>query len=251
MTPTPDEKPAAVFEMKSVMGDYKIHGLLRREAYFDTIAAELNGDPVELHVPRLPRSECMIPNAVRAFEQVASSSVPTYIETVYLKDRPAYVTTKTPDDVASLASIMFQYPDNDMPLRQALRHTDLLLRRIYDMERAGIVHGAINPESVLVSKVCSACFVRDWHYSVPVGGRVMFTNNTYEHLCPWDVREKEPVDAGTDMAAAMLMLQEMTANVEVPDELTALISEHLREGRARPKEAEVCRRKIREIHADL
>lgn len=238
-----DGKPTAEFKFRTQVGDYGVFGLSRREALFDSLDAEVNDTPVLLHVARLTRYELLAAKAVKALRQLDGGGFPTVVEVLKLGGRSAYITGAIPEGFVPLSSAMEGNP-RGVPVAVMLRYAQSMLRLVDRLAAAGLVHGAINPSTWWVHPVTTDSYLADWHYSVRRGEVVEFQNGTYAGLCPWEVREMKATDAGTDLAACMLVLQESIGAMDVPKDLTAMFSEHSREGRARPTDPGACRRRI-------
>lgn len=239
-----DGKPSAERSMRTEKGFYEIHYLYRREALFDSMAATLNDEPVLVHVPRVPRYENLIRQTLASLQALGGGSTPLAMDAARLKDRLSYTTTRPPEGMVSLESVMSAHPAG-MDLTQAVGYASGILRVLGKADLAHIVHGAINPTTVMVTPGTEACYLVDWHYSVPRGGVVEYLNSTYAHICPWEVRDSKRTDAGTDMAAVMMLLQEIIAPSEIPSSLLYLIRDHTVENRNRPADVNQCYRRLR------
>ena len=238
-----DGKPTAEFRFRTQVGDYGVFGLSRREALFDSLDVEVDGAPVLLHVARLTRYELLASKAVKALRQLDGGGFPTVVEVLKLGGRSAYITGAIPEGFVPLSSVMEGHP-RGVPSVEMLRYTQSMLRLVARLMSVGLVHGAINPSTWWVHPVTTDSYLTDWHYSVRRGEVVEFQNGTYAGLCPWEVREMKATDAGTDLSAVMLVLQEALGAMDVPKDLAAMLSEHSREGRARPADPGACQRRI-------
>lgn len=241
-----DGKPTAEFKFRTKVGDYGVFGLSRREALFDSLDASVNDVPVLLHVARLTRYELLAALAAKALRPLGGVGCPTVVEVIKLNGRSAYVTDPIPEGFVTLASIMASYP-RGLPLLMLLHYTQSMLGLVARLATQGLVHGSINPITWWVHPTTTASYLTDWHYSVRRGEVVEYQNGTYAGLCPWEVRAMKATDAGTDLAAVMLVMQEALGVSDAPRELFNIISEHLREGRARPTDPAKCQWKIQAI----
>lgn len=234
-----DGRLSASRTLTTERGEYEIHYLYRREALFDSLAATLNGDPVLFHVPRTPRYGNLVRQATLSLQALDGGSTPHWLDSHRLWDRVSYVTSRPADGLIPLEKVLAGYPGG-MDLRQALNYVSGLLRVLTKVGRAKLVHGALNPATVMVKPGTDVCYIADWHYSVATGHLVEYVNDTYASLCPWEVREHKYTDAGTDLAAGMLLLQDMVAPSEISKDLLYLIRDHTVENRNRPSDIGKC-----------
>ncbi|MFI5936504.1 molecular chaperone DnaJ [Actinoplanes sp. NPDC051494] len=83
-----------------------------------------------------------------------------------------------------------------------------LLTGIGWAHRAGVVHGAIVPEHVLIHPEAHGLVLVDWCYSVAVGGTVPAIVSRHKSAYPPEVLAKQPATAATDIhMASGLMLR--------------------------------------------
>ena len=241
-----DGKPTAEFAFRTPTSTYEVYGLARREALFDSIDVSMMGLPALLHVARSERYEALVPNAVRALKSLNGAGVPDFVECVRLRGRAAYVTAPLPKGFVTLASLMEAAPHGMQPA-VLLPCTYSLLGILARLSRFDLLHGAINPVTWRVNLATSDSYLTDWHYSVRRGEVIVYQNETYSGLSPWEVKEKRITDRGTDLASAMLVLREALGTVDIPRKLDRLLLSHLCENRTRPSDPVACQRQIREL----
>ncbi|MGX7671600.1 molecular chaperone DnaJ [Plantactinospora sp. DSM 117369] len=109
------------------------------------------------------------------------------------------------DGFVSLAEVARRYPDGVDP-RDAAWMWRRLLVGLGWAHRAGLVHGAVLPEHVLIHPAEHGLALVDWCYSVPPGQRIPALVARHRDSYPPEVPGRRPATPATDLyAAAELM----------------------------------------------
>lgn len=234
-----DGRPYPELEFRTGSGVYQVFGLARREAMFDSLSSSLNGKDVLLHLARSARYEPLIDEASRIHAALRGAGALTFVEKITMRGRKALVTGAVPDGFVSMESVMLSNPDG-VPLRDLMCYAESALRTLARIVTADVVHGSINPATWWVNPTTQESLLLDWHYMTRITLPVAYVNSTFEMYCPWEVREQKPTDRGTDMAALVAVIREAAGVQHTPRKFDDLVSDHMREGRARPTEAPLC-----------
>ncbi|WP_035856510.1 lipopolysaccharide kinase InaA family protein [Cryptosporangium arvum] len=113
------------------------------------------------------------------------------------------------DGFVSLAAVARAYPDGVDP-RDAAWMWRRLLVALGAAHRAGLVHGAVLPEHVLIHPGDHGLVLVDWCYSVAPGAAVPALVERYRDAYPPEVPGKRPATPATDLyLASGLMLRLM------------------------------------------
>jgi hypothetical protein len=108
-----------------------------------------------------------------------------------------------------LAAVAREYPAGLHP-RDAAWMWRRILWAVATAHDAGLVHGAVLPEHVMVHPQQHGLALADWCYSVPAGGKVAVIVERYRDWYPPEITGREPVTAATDIfMTARLMLHMM------------------------------------------
>jgi serine/threonine protein kinase len=132
---------------------------------------------------------------------------------------PRLIETFTHEDSAGVRRIatVLQRLDGFVPLTGLAHRLDprdvawmwrRLLTGLGWAHRAGVVHGAVLPEHVLIHPGEHGVVLVDWCYSVPAGGTVPAVVTRHRSAYPPEVMAKQPATAATDIYMATgLMLR--------------------------------------------
>jgi serine/threonine protein kinase len=122
----------------------------------------------------------------------------------------------------SLADVMSAYPDGLHPKDAAWMWRRLLFAVGY-AHSAGVVHGAIVPEHVIIEPEQHGLALIDWCYSkmTPFGPLTAIVPNRRD-LYPADVFDKKPVSEATDIYMATKTM-ELLLNDQTPSQIRAFI----------------------------
>jgi hypothetical protein len=112
------------------------------------------------------------------------------------------------DGFSTLAQVRAAYPGGVDP-RDAAWMWRRLLVAIGAAHRAGLVHGAILPEHVLIEPGQHGLVLADWCYSGPAGGRLPALVGRYADWYPADVAAGQPAGQDTDIWLATGCLTEL------------------------------------------
>jgi hypothetical protein len=245
-----DGRPYPELTFKTAAGVYRVFGLDRREAMFDSLAASLEDRDVLLHMARTARYEPTISKASQLLRALRGDGALEFVERITVGGRTALVTGTVPEGFVSMESLMLSNP-NGMPVRDVLRYALSVLRIVQRVVSADVVHGSINPATWWVRPDTAESMLLDWHYMTRITQPVEYVNSTFDMYCPWEVRDQKPTDRGTDMAAVMIVVREAVGVQPTPADFDLLISDHMREGRARPTDAAFCIQRVSGIIRQL
>ena len=246
-----DGEPHVAVTLKDGSHAYELYGRLRKEALFDVCAASMDGAQVQIFAGNKPACELLLPATADHLRMLGGRNAPKLLAVPRLLKMPTYVTTRPPQDMVTIGSLMTARDPVGLPLDHALRYTDTLLQILGPSRQLGIAHASVNPNTFWVRPHSEEGWLDDWHYSVRVGGVAPYVNETYAEFAPWEVQEGKPTDRGTDLAAAMKLLRAMVRVEDMSLELQHVIDDHMREGRARPVDADATRRRLRDILSKL
>lgn len=86
------------------------------------------------------------------------------------------------------------------------RHVAWIFKRLVSVlglaHRAGIVHGAVLPQHVLINPVTHKIVLVGWGQSVAIGGVVKYGSASHRDVYPVEIVNKHPVGPGTDICMA-------------------------------------------------
>ncbi|MDX6353581.1 MAG: hypothetical protein QOF98_484, partial [Streptomyces sp.] len=101
----------------------------------------------------------------------------------------------------TLTEVAAAYPGGLEP-RDAFWMWRRLLAGLGWVHRAGLVHGAVFPEHVLIHPRLHGLVLADWCYATATGTHLPVLIDRHHHCYPAEVREREPATAATDIHLA-------------------------------------------------
>jgi hypothetical protein len=177
----------------------------------------MDGDTL-LKLPRRPGDNDLMRAEAAALAKLAAEGDPRFrayaprlIETFTHEDAAGSRRTATVVErlhgFVTLADVRRAYPDG-IDARDAAWMWRRLLTGLGWAHRAGIVHGAVLPEHVLIHPAEHGVALVDWCYSVAPGGTVAAIVAGHRAAYPGEVTAKRPATAATDIFMATgLMLR--------------------------------------------
>ena len=105
------------------------------------------------------------------------------------------------DGFHTLAEVAAAHPDGLDP-RDAAWMWRRLLVGLGHAHRAGVVHGAVLPEHVLIHPEKHGLVIVDWCYAVPIGGRIPALVSRHRSSYPPQVADRRPADPSVDLHMA-------------------------------------------------
>lgn len=178
----------------------------------------VHGGAALLKLPRLPVDNDLLAAEARALGTLQRDGDPKHrayaprlIETFTHED-PATGVRRTANVVArqrgfvSLAAVARAYPHGVDP-RDAAWMWRRLLTGLGWAHRAGIVHGAVLPEHVLIHPGEHGLVLVDWCYSVAPGGRIPALVAAHRDSYPPEVIARQPPSEATDIYLATTMMR--------------------------------------------
>ncbi|REE99429.1 protein kinase family protein [Thermomonospora umbrina] len=185
---------------------------------------------VVVKMPRDPRDGDLIEREAVALRQLPKDGqdgflpyVPRLVETFRHRDPTTGVTRQANaivrlDGFHSLAAVHAAYPDGVDP-RDAAWMWRRLLVALGFAHRAGVLHGAVLPEHVLIHPERHGLVLVDWCYSVPgchaaadPSGRVPAMVDRYADWYPPEVPERRPASPATDIHLATRSMTHLMAD---------------------------------------
>lgn len=166
-----------------------------------------------LKLPRSPKNNDLIENEVKALKTLKEEvpekyrmfhpmTLDTFIhrDQATNKQRRALVTNALPGFV-SLREVMDAYPQGIHP-----RHIAWITRRLWPAidiaHRAGIVHGAIFPENVMIHPIDHGVVLINWAYSQPTGSTLKAVVPSYEAAGWYGLSTHKKLDHRLDVKLA-------------------------------------------------
>ncbi|AGZ44726.1 lipopolysaccharide kinase InaA family protein [Actinoplanes friuliensis] len=172
----------------------------------------IDGDAALLKLPRRPGDNDLMQAEATALKKLASDGDPKFrayaprlIETFTHEDaakaRRTAVIMERQRGFVSLAEVRAAYPDGLDP-RDVAWMWRRLLTGLGWAHRAGLVHGAVLPEHVLIHPAEHGVVLVDWCYSVAPGATIPALVATHRDAYPPEVTGKQPATAATDIYMA-------------------------------------------------
>ncbi|MEV6524460.1 serine/threonine-protein kinase [Longispora sp. NPDC051575] len=207
-----------------------------------------DGDVV-LKLPRSPGDSDLIEREATALAQLARDGdprhrayVPRLVET-FRHEEPGTGVRRTANilsdhsEFVSLARVAESYPDGVDPRDVAWMWRRLLVA-LGHAHRAGVLHGAVLPEHVLIHPREHGLVLVDWCYSVttpdtPVPALVARHRDRY----PPEVPDRRPASAGTDVHMATSCMRDLMGTRAHPALLRFAAGCSLPDQRRRPQDA--------------
>lgn len=205
---------------------YRVHDLINQGDSCNIYAATYASDEGEhqglLKVARDRRDNSLVANEARTLKALLSNSdtfdefspyLPPYKESFGYrsgkerKARQGIAYGPTPPETwYTLRDVHQRYPKgvNVKDMSWMFRR---LLSVIGTTSTLGYVHGAILPEHVLIEPGDRGLMLIDWKYSVEVGQRVTAIPSGSRDRYPYEVLEKRPATAATDIYMAARCMQ--------------------------------------------
>lgn len=166
-----------------------------------------------IKLPRSPKNNDLIENEVKALKTLKEEVPeryqmfhPTTVDTFIHRDkannkqRRALVTNALPGFV-SLREVIDAYPQGISP-----RHVAWITRRLWPAidtaHRAGIAHGAVFPENVMIHPVDHGVVLINWAYSQPMGEQLKAVVPSYEKAEWYGLSTKKKLDHRLDVKLA-------------------------------------------------
>ncbi|GAA3336347.1 hypothetical protein GCM10020358_08140 [Amorphoplanes nipponensis] len=195
---------------------YRVGGLVASGDIAELYAVD--GDAALLKLPRQPADNDLVRAEAAALTTLAADGDPKFrayaprlLESFTHEDadrvrRTATVTTRQRGFV-SLAEVHAAYPAGLDP-RDVAWMWRRLLTGLGWAHRAGLVHGAVLPEHVLIHPAEHGLVLVDWCYAVPAGAAVPALVARHRAAYPGEVPARQPATAATDIFMATgLMLR--------------------------------------------
>lgn len=166
-----------------------------------------------LKMPREPRNNDLMLNEVVALHRLEANGeqrfrpyAPRHVESYThrdAKDKSQRTTSVIgfPDGLYSFEEVARAYP-RGISARDAAWMWRRLLTAIGFAQSAGLVHGALFPEHILIHPEHHGMVLTDWCYSVEIGSRITAIVPRHRAKYPVEVLAKEPASPATDIAIA-------------------------------------------------
>lgn len=170
---------------------------------------------VAVKMPRSPKDSDLMGAEAKALKTLAAHPkfidhqmlFPKLIESIRHRDtktrteRRVNIFERLPGDLVTLGQVKEAYPRGIPP-----KDVAWIFRRVLGAlglaHRAGIIHGAISPEHILVHPVDHVVVMVDWCYSVPLGETVKAMVPGWEKYYPEEIMAKKPAYPGMDLYMA-------------------------------------------------
>jgi hypothetical protein len=194
----------------------------------DIFPARCGGDPALLKVARSPRSGDLLQAEAHALRQIdrdlagqpVRAHFPTFVEAFTLRDTAGsqrHVNVLQPIEGAySLAEVLRAYPRGLHPADAAWMF-NRVLAALGAAHGAGLVHGAVLPEHVLIRPSDHNGILIDWCYSAPIGQPIRAISRPRVADYPPEVTARQGATPATDLyMAARLMARLLGGDGEPP-----------------------------------
>lgn len=194
------------------------------------VATGAGPDPVLVKAARGPASNPFLEREVAAlqeFRRVIAPSLAAFIPEVkssFLVKQPggmrAVTVFKYDHRWRPLPDVLAQYPQGLDP-----RHLIWIGKRLMSVlggaHEAGIVHGAVLPEHVLIRPADHALCLVDWCFSTPDGTPIAAVPAARKEWYPPEVHAKRPVGAQADLYMAARVLMYVANPGETPPQVVS------------------------------
>jgi serine/threonine protein kinase len=172
-------------------------------------------DGALLKVPRQPGDNDLMQAEASALSSLDTAYAPRLLESFTHEDtdraRRTVNVIARQDGFVSLAEVHAAYPGGLDP-RDVAWMWRRLLTGLGWAHRAGLVHGAVLPEHVLIHPAEHGLVLVDWCYSVPSGTPVPAVVAKHRAAYPPEVLAKQPASAATDIYLATGLMLRLTRN---------------------------------------
>jgi serine/threonine protein kinase len=175
----------------------------------------VDGDVALLKVPRRPADNDLMQAEASALSKLDTPYAPRLLESFTHEDsdrvRRTVNVIARQDGFVSLAEVHAAYPGGLDP-RDVAWMWRRLLTGLGWAHHAGLVHGAVLPEHVLIHPAEHGLVLVDWCYSVPAGTAVPALVAKHRAAYPPEVPGKQPASAATDIFMATGLMLRLIRN---------------------------------------
>jgi serine/threonine protein kinase len=254
----------AITEVRTRKGTYTLGSKLRDTSIASVYKATLedaSGDldtSIEVHITRNVRDNDLLRNEADALRTLAKEGDkaflaygPEILDTFILRDatsnedRHAWA-GRVETGLVSLKDVMKAYPNGIDPKDAAWMFRRLLMAVGWG-NRAGLVHGAILPASVLIQPDDHGLVLDDWAYSTPLGGTLTAVPNGTLDSYPFEVTNKQPVSAATDIYMSVKLISELMGDKATPPLRAFIKGSTQKEQKLRPDDAWALKEELDEL----
>ncbi|WP_106398305.1 serine/threonine-protein kinase [Actinocorallia populi] len=190
---------------------YEVGPKLARGDLADLFEVTLDGGPAVLKLPRNAADNDLLEREAVALRQLRANGdprflpyVPELVESLRYEGRSGHILVRL-EGFHTLAEVHDARPDGVDP-RDAAWMWRRLLVALGFAHRAGVLHGAVLPEHVMIHPEQHGLVLVDWCYSVPAtvdsGGRVPALVSGRASWYPPEVPGREPASPATDLFLA-------------------------------------------------
>ena len=225
---TTGPKPAGGIVYSTKRRDYAVGGLIARGDISNVYHAIYIDDKgrnrsAALKMPRSPKNNDLIENEVKIVKTLKEDVPEKYqiyhsrtIDTFVHKDattgkqRRAIILEHLPGFV-SLRDVLDAYPEGIGP-----RHVAWITRRVWialdTAHEAGIVHGAVFPEHIMIHPTDHGLVLVDWSYAQAKGEKLSAAVSTYKDMGWYGRAIDKPLDHRLDVRQAAHTLEALLGN---------------------------------------
>ena len=218
-----------------LVGDYLLAEVVTRTEVADVHAAHHAADPaarVSVKLVRRPPDSDLLANEARALARLHDEVerrwlpyFPALLATGRHTDedgnRRRYNVSEPLDGFVTLSEVAAAFPGG-LDARDAAWMWRRLLVALGAAHRAGVVHGAVLPDQVLVHPADHGLVLTDWCYATRPGDHVRAMVARYRHLYPPEVEARSPAGPATDIALASRTMAELMGD-RVPPALRRFV----------------------------
>jgi serine/threonine protein kinase len=193
----------------------------------------LDGDAALLKVPRSPADNDLMDAEVRALTRLAEHGDPRHrayaprlVESFTHEDargaRRTAVVLERLHGFVTLADVARARPDGLDP-RDAAWMWRRLLAGLGWAHQAGVVHGAVLPEHVLIHPAEHGLVLVDWCYAVPPGHPLTAVVPAHRDRYPPEAPAQRPVSPATDIYLATALIERLVGD-RMPDPMRRFVA---------------------------